>query len=819
MRCLDVVLDNNAMSGLHRVLADSDDENDGEAIYVESSDSSRSVLNAPPMAMLDGTDERSTGSTELLRKEICDAELGLFATSGSGGNATVIDEDKASLPASSRLKRRHSEIYQDAQIESTGTGIKRLKTLPAYSNPESTTIDFDRPPSPSIPLNSSAIEPNVNQVTDLPDGTLRTAFVDHDPEMFKDTGSTIPDNSSSQRRTIEQARHRLEVAGALTAGSTIQTDERSSSFPWPSSRGTKRILDERAEQSDFRRATSQASLTHMKQGDDDTDSVYGVDLNNCVEVTSEKNDQRPQHSHLENREKKQPSPRVEISPPRSSERNVISVNVSATQRSTKGRRCKTQKDDSDPLCWDESTIGLPKERYVPRLSNRRSKSHLIEVIDFSIAPEKAAKAARAKSMAAARNINASLYDELQGRVAGPADTCGSAPRASSTAPRKSTVTNKTNGLTGDSTELNRESTSNQLPASGTSTDSLDHSDQGPASTFAQSSPTTKRQHDDTSPQKLKLEPCHGKANVKIRAKASRLTKARRSHTTIFEDHVDFTGCDVSPNLIQQQANRKSALRAAHNGTPASKGRKRRTVVQDDEEDDEELANSVLERAESTRSENKVQDKFSSRRPRVASDSDENMPEKHDDVEEPSDADCTTTSSAMQVPEKAAARSKKGSAAPEETEPAVAKEVPFETYASQTGKTTMDPAAPGRTDIAEQFGATSPAQSQSLGTFPDQKLLGRSFASGLEQALENSAAATDPETPEKMRHMNINVAVTAVFGGDHDPVHLWCAWCGKGCVFCFRFWIGAEFLPGTGVLITMLSTCCHERKHVARVYEA
>ncbi|KAK1090137.1 hypothetical protein LTR48_008897, partial [Friedmanniomyces endolithicus] len=82
--------------------------------------------------------------------------------------------------------------------------------------------------------------------------------------------------------------------------------------------------------------------------------------------------------------------------------------------------------------------------------------------------------------------------------------------------------------------------------------------------------------------------------IKPMAKPKPRTKARRSHTTIFEDHVSFGASQRTPTLSQQQAKRTNALQVmVDEGVAVANQKRRRTTVQDDEDDEEEAEKTPL----------------------------------------------------------------------------------------------------------------------------------------------------------------------------------------------------------------------------------
>nr|POE72092.1 hypothetical protein CFP56_11968 [Quercus suber] len=708
------------MSRLHRVLADSDDDDEDE-IYVESVEVSQAFPDAPPMAKLDDTEGWSTGSTERLRNKIHDTELGSFMERGSGNSALPVDVCSIGSPTSLQPKRRCSVVEPYAQSQTREPKFKRVKTCPAWSEADPTTLEANQPQSPSIPTALSTIEPDVPPSAELPGGTIRAAFVDHDPAMFRDTGSTIPDNSTSQRRIIEQAQNEFEMPGAFAIYTTLKTDERSSSFPWPSTRGTEHISDDKFDQPDTVPMVSQRSLDLTKRGLANTDRVYEDedDSITCIEVSNNNGPHSQNPSRVADPQRRQTSPRVEIPPPCSSVDVDTTLTTPTTQQTTKSRRRGTQNDESDPSCWDELAIGLPKERYVPRPSNRRSKSHVLEVVDFSIAPEKAAKAARAKSLAATSNPRSSSRSNHQGQPPAVVETESQKGQSSANSPRIEDKAARKSHVAEDSTLSTTEVYVKSLPVHNQTGSGLpNHSSLDPSSD--QASLTAEEQDHNCAVQKPQLEHTRGIVSEKMRANASSKSKSRRSHTTIFEDHVDFNGCNISPSLMQQQARRKLALRDVHNETPASKRRKPRATIKDDDDDDNgddddrdecdaEILKSVKSKVKSDKSKVKVQDRLSPKKSHMQTD--EGVSSLNDDEYEKQDEKAfkpvsPAGTSRVQAPEKPAARSKQGRANPEDHAPKMIREPLLEDTQCQADNMDEDDPASGSVIVLEQTHAAS-----------------------------------------------------------------------------------------------------------------
>lgn len=91
------------------------------------------------------------------------------------------------------------------------------------------------------------------------------------------------------------------------------------------------------------------------------------------------------------------------------------------------------------------------------------------------------------------------------------------------------------------------------------------------------------------------------AFAKPAPKTKPAAKSKRSSTTIFEDHVDFTGKSRSPSLSQQQATRQSALKDVKNeATPAKRKRSGKAVVISDDDDDDHEEQDLNVKAKRTR---------------------------------------------------------------------------------------------------------------------------------------------------------------------------------------------------------------------------
>jgi hypothetical protein len=129
--------------------------------------------------------------------------------------------------------------------------VKRAKTT--YSTVKPTALDRQREQfnndfgqdttapntSPSVRFSDHS---GVKNSSALPAGSLQADFAHHEPAMFKESGSTIPDNESSHERMVEQALRSKSVRAASSPGMKLmESDEmpKSSSFPWSASEQTE----------------------------------------------------------------------------------------------------------------------------------------------------------------------------------------------------------------------------------------------------------------------------------------------------------------------------------------------------------------------------------------------------------------------------------------------------------------------------------------------------------------------------------------------------------------------------------------------------
>ncbi|KAK0277543.1 hypothetical protein LTR35_009945 [Friedmanniomyces endolithicus] len=497
--------------------------------------------------------EESTGSTERISRDIREAERALLEGSGEG-------EDSG---------REVGECWE---------GAKRMKTYGGGLSETETRAGG------AVTLHSSDGL--------LPRGTLRANFADHEPiVMFggDSGGSTAVDGSSEQRRMVELAWSEGRGVGTSAGrlGESKSEEQRSSSsFPWTASVKTPYGKTPAS-------GSGEKGVSAENGADGRSPLASNKHVETCGEVTGEVIDAPLLE---ENTIKLGESAATDASAApgamapvsRSSPRVEINLHVepapsptkpapeTTTQKSTRGRKRKIQEPSSEAITSDDRQLrddlraaGLEKERYVPRPSRRRATQALEMPVDFSVAPERAAKAKRVKSTG---NMNAANFD-------GTLDVTTPTAELQKVSPPGSTHALAEHVEVNGSHERPKE-----LPAK------LDVPEQ-----LSKRELATSIELDDKSAAPV-VDESSGKSQVRLMedgdddvfVKPMAKTKARRSHTTIFEDHVSFGASQRTPTLSQQQAKRKSALQAlVDEGAAIANQKKRRTIVQDDEDDEDD----------------------------------------------------------------------------------------------------------------------------------------------------------------------------------------------------------------------------------------
>ncbi|KAI6905346.1 hypothetical protein KC355_g18999, partial [Hortaea werneckii] len=438
-------------------IADSDD--DGEELMSDD-DKAPSVLpdnNDVPAPDGSGTNEQSTGSTERLQRHIRSAERALI----SPDNKAIPRAEYNGSPtfqSGEAVKRRHTSVPGAGLPASSPGAVKRRKTIKTYgSKRPSVSMPADDPTFASFPHDTEVARTSHsarysehsggNGSSSLLRESLQADFLNHEPnEMLKDSGSTAVDNESSQQRMVAQALSDRKGPSTSVSKLLESDEDKSSSFPWTASAQTpagKKITEEgtdvneeagrdlkssggkmenqehhhayihatshRASQQDIHDRTD--STATMPRADDPSAPEKEPPLErHDAEVQREATNEPSWPEIMAKVREQQPCERqATIRAPRSSP--IVQINTAAAvephqpveessasaQKATRGHKKSVHNSDIDLPNSDDIAVGLPKERYKPRPSKRRSTAIHDEPVDYSVRPEKAAKLKRNKT--------------------------------------------------------------------------------------------------------------------------------------------------------------------------------------------------------------------------------------------------------------------------------------------------------------------------------------------------------------------------------------------------------------------------------------
>jgi hypothetical protein len=571
------------------VLADSDDDAEHS---LEPAVSPRGIARTTG-ADNAGATAQSTGSTERIHRDIRQAEHDLLAPTADAQSSI----SKSASPSFISGKRRYTTSAETASSPSSEKRVKRSKTLTTYSKHRASAQASERSPigdnvhKPDIVTSHMArFSEHSTQAscTAPPAGSVQADFACHEPNvLFRDSGSTVIDGESSQQRMIDLARN--SGTGLSTSASRVINSEepQESSFPWSASHTTQS-----AKKASMPLIDHESSLVISKHRSADAKPSQAVFSQSCCTMKESLAQicgpiyQMEHHSAMlkscmPTTEPRRPpsSPTVEISavstPSPARDDRLHDSMVGSARRERRAAQTEVSELNSD-----DPAIGVPKERYKPRPSKRRATPALDEPIDYSILPEKAAKLKRAKTAAASKGADTPdtpiKSNHLSQATSLTKQSIDVAPTANDAAAQQSSIENKAACTAEDvSSELAIKAHNSPQPGDAT----LDLSPK------AQSNGRHPADNDEifVKPQVPKPKP------------ASKSTsKTRRSHTTIYEDHVDFSRSPRSLTLSQQQANREAALDTIEQNLPqsAAKLRKRRNMIDASDEDDENLVPSI-----------------------------------------------------------------------------------------------------------------------------------------------------------------------------------------------------------------------------------
>lgn len=473
--------------------------------------------------------------------------------------------------------------------------VKRAKTTTTYSTKKPTSSSIQREyflaeygqdatapnTSPSVRFSDHS---GARGSSGLPAGSFQSNFANHDPTMFKESGSTVADNESSHERMVEEAlRNKRHRAPSSPGIKLVESDElpRSSSFPWSASEQTDSAKSHRTPIPPGNHDAQVKLNSH--QPHDQNESLHGqhdgpMQDSNEDAITAPATAVMIAPSNQTGVQRSSPTVHIDVSEMKAQRISELAAeSVEQAQKAGRGRKRKVQDQSSEPLNSDDIAVGLPKERYKPRPSRRRATQSAEEPIDYSVVPEKAAKSKRSKTMGS--NGPAKSDQPLV-----------ASKKVSPSVERKSESIQQTDVLDGVISavkDLRQDQGTNR-----TSDVPFAPSPIVEVPGFVETqAPQPKQQNVEARTVSASQASDAGSHKddtifVKPAPRPKSASKSKRSSTTIFEDHVDFTRKSRSPSLSQQQAIRQSALRDVKNeASPIKSRRGRKPVIHDDDEDE------------------------------------------------------------------------------------------------------------------------------------------------------------------------------------------------------------------------------------------
>ena len=572
-------------------IADSDDEDDEVFVSATavtqnsiavSMQGSRTANEASAIGTQTATNVRSTSSTELLKQRMLSAERHLVTNSAP---IQMAENPQDSSPSMRAQKRRHTSAFGSEEVASPQKVVKRTKTLMTYGTNGTSRVNdegaFDRlredadGPLPKTSQSARFTEHSgYHSSAELPAGSLGEESVNHEPTvLFRDTGSTVPDDSSAEQRMIQQALSSKKGLTTSVINELQYEEEKSSSFPWSATEQTRSVKSN----GKVKGVDIDAPEAETHAGDTDGGDAGEVDGNDATAATPSKDTAVPAPIDVEegivvhSAAKHRTSPIVEISQTTEKSTKSSRKDSTSTQKSTKTRKPIVEENDSDPLNSDDRAVGLPKERYQPRPSRRRATQIVEEHIDYSVRPEKAAKTKRTKKTngdTSAANLEPEQSKQLIAKLKADVEKTTKSSTQSS-----GPIEHIGKTSSGDK-ESGSSPVTNENIAVGNSDEKKDDTPSQPSEETPNSSNQKSHDHIFVKPSLPTSKPKPASRTI-------------RSRTTVFEDHIEFRASQTSPSLSQQQAKRKSAHEKANDDGRKPSQRMRKIVVMDEDDDDED----------------------------------------------------------------------------------------------------------------------------------------------------------------------------------------------------------------------------------------
>jgi hypothetical protein len=440
----------------------------------------------------------------------------------------------------------------------------------------------------------------VERSSAVPSGTIQQLFLQHEPNvMFQNSGSTIAYNESSEQRLIEHAmlQDQENVPPPVAEVRLADFDAPESSlFPWSPAVPTQTPKLNNVQQN-ANGATQTARAEGVLNQENAAPQSLAAPATEDSQTTTDEQSiaAATKNSHRESETGQQPpnsSPIVSV--PRVRRKSVIADAdyPSDSQRSSKGKKRKAEAESSEPLNSEDLAIGLPKERYQPRPSRRRSTAVVETPVDYSVVPEKAAKKRRktvnptagttktenAKSISREGEPSASQKSRIE--------TQPSEPRAD-----KSNATSRKDSNQVVPTPTKQQPAPVMQPIDrGQARDTLKDLGFMLRSTQSSDAPIKPSPVKSATPTSAKRIADAAAFAMPPPPSSQAYKRSRRSHTTIFEDHVDLGRVQKSPSLSQQQAKRQATLEPVdHPSSQSTRRQHQKAVPHEDDDDEDELS--------------------------------------------------------------------------------------------------------------------------------------------------------------------------------------------------------------------------------------